>query len=307
MQAIRPRRTALAVPASSPRFIAKAATTTVDEIILDLEDGVAPGARPDARGNIVRALNDGNWGRRIRAVRVNDIRTQWFYRDVIAVVEGAGANVDAIVLPKTNRPEDVYMLDMLLTQIEMAMDLDQPIAIEAQIETAEGMANVEQIARASRRLQTLIFGPADFAASIGAPVLSIGAHDVGYPGHIWHAALSRIVVAAKAAGLEALDGPYGAYHDLDGLRTSALLARQLGCDGKWAIHPTQIEPLNDIFSPTDDELARARAIHERYTHATTSEGTGAVGLDGDLIDAASLRVAQRVLARARSAGRNVEG
>ena len=298
----RPRRTELAVPASNPRFLRKAATSAADAIILDLEDGVAPSARPEARANIVEALRDLDWGERLRTVRVNDVRTQWFYQDLVAVVEGAGSYVDAIVLPKVNRPEDVYMLDLLLGQIEMAREIDHRIGIEAQIETAEGMANVEQIARSSTRLETLIFGPGDFAASIGAPILSIGGHVADYPGHIWHAALSRIVVAAKAAGLEAIDGPFGAYQDLAGMEQSARLARLLGCDGKWAIHPSQIEPLNAIFAPTAEEVARAEEIVQRYGASLGDQRRGAMALRGDLIDAASLRMAERVLARARPAG-----
>ena len=301
--AARPRRTELSVPATNPRFIARAATTEADLVLLDLEDSVPPAARPEARANIVRALNEIDWGGRLRAVRVNDVRTQYFYQDVIAVVEGAGANLDAIILPKVNRPEDVYMLDMLVHQIEMGQGLPARIGIEAQIETAEGMASVEQIARASRRLETLIFGPGDFAASVGMPMLRIGEHGLDYPGHLWHAALSRIVVAAKAAGLEALDGPYGAYQDLEGLRAAAILARQLGCDGKWAIHPSQIGPINEIFSPTHEELARAQAIHERYQRSLAEGAQGAFALDGDLIDAASLRMAERLLARGRAAGK----
>lgn len=295
----RSRRTELSVPANNLRFIAKAAASAADEIILDLEDSIAPAMRPEARRIAAQALNDTDWGHRLRAVRVNDVRTQWFYQDLIAVVEAAGANIDAIILPKVNRPEDVYMLDMLLSQIEAAKGIQHPIAIEAQIETAEGMANVEQIARSSRRLATLIFGPGDYAASIGAPVLDIGAHTPDYPGHLWHAALSRIVVAAKAAGLEALDGPYGAYQDLDGLRTSAGLARMLGCDGKWAIHPAQIEPINAIFTPSEAELRRAQDIHDRYQAALTGQSAGAFSIGGELIDAASLRMAERTLARAR--------
>lgn len=294
-----PRRTELSVPANNLRFIAKAATSTADEIILDLEDSVAPAARPEARTIAAKALNETDWGTRLRAVRINDVRTQWFYQDLIAVVETAGANIDAIILPKVNRPEDVYMLDMLLTQIETATGLRRHIAIEAQIETAEGMANVEQIARASRRLATLIFGPGDYAASIGAPVLDIGAHNVDYPGHLWHAALSRIVVAAKAAGLEALDGPYGAYRDLEGLGTSARLARMLGCDGKWAIHPTQLDPINEIFTPSAEELHRAQEIYDRYQATLAGQGAGAFSIGGELIDAASLRMAERTLARGR--------
>ena len=298
----RPRRTELAVPASNARFLRKAATSAADAIILDLEDGVAPSARPEARANIVEALRDLDWGERLRTVRVNDVRTQWFYQDLVAVVEGAGRYVDAIVLPKVNRPEDVYMLDLLLGQIEMAQEIDHRIGIEVQIETAEGMANVEQIARSSTRLETLIFGPGDFAASIGAPILSIGGHVADYPGHIWHAALSRIVVAAKAAGLEAIDGPFGAYGDLAGMEQSARLARLLGCDGKWAIHPSQIEPLNAIFAPTDEEVARAEEIVQRYRASLGDQRRGAMALRGDLIDAASLRMAERVLARIRPPG-----
>lgn len=297
MPIARPRRTELAVPASNLRFLHKAATSAADAVILDLEDGVAPSARPEARANVVEALCSLDWGRRLRTVRVNDVRTQWFYQDLIAVVEGAGQHLDAIVLPKVNRPEDVYMLDLLLGQIEMAKGIGHRIGIEAQIETAEGMASVEQIARASTRLQTLIFGPGDYAASIGAPLLSIGGHVAEYPGHIWHAALSRIVVAAKAAGLEAIDGPFGAYQDLTGLEQSARLARLLGCDGKWAIHPTQLDPINAMFSPTADEVARAQEIIERYRASLDEQARGAISLQGDLIDAASLRMAERVLAR----------
>lgn len=305
LQHSRPRRAELSVPANNPRFIVKAATSEADEIILDLEDSVSPTARPEARTIVVKALNETDWGKRLRAVRVNDVRTQWFYRDVIAVVEGAGANIDAVVLPKVNRPEDVYMLDMLLMQIEMATGLQPRIAIEAQIETALGMANVEQIARASRRLETLIFGPGDYAASLGAPVLDIGGHNMDYPGHLWHAALSRIVVAAKAAGLEALDGPYGAYKDEQGLRTSARWARMLGCDGKWAIHPAQLAPINDIFTPSEEELRRAQDIYDRYQAALAGQDAGAFSIGGELIDAASLRMAERTLARRPSATNNL--
>jgi citrate lyase subunit beta / citryl-CoA lyase len=302
MTTVRPRRTELAVPASNQRFLHKAASSVADAVILDLEDGVAPSARPEARANVVEALNTLDWGRRLRTVRVNDVRTQWFYQDLIAVVEGAGRHLDAIVLPKVNRPEDVYMLDLLLGQIEMAKGIDHRIGIEAQIETAEGMAAVEQIARASTRLQTLIFGPGDYAASIGAPMLSIGGHVAEYPGHIWHAALSRIVVAAKAAGLEAIDGPFGAYKDMAGLEQSARLARLLGCDGKWAIHPSQLEPINAIFAPSAEELARAQEIVQQYQSSLAEQGRGAISLQGDLIDAASLRMAERVLARGQVAG-----
>lgn len=292
----RPRRTELATPASNPRFIAKAASSAADLVFLDLEDSVAPDARPQARQNIIDALTSHDWGDKLRAVRVNATSSPWFYDDLITVVEGAGRQLDVVILPKVNLPGDVYMLDMLLGQIEAKLGFTRPIAIEAQIETAQGMAHVEQIATASRRLEALIFGPGDYAASIGAPVLEIGGHVAEYPGHLWHAALSRIVVAAKAAGIDAIDGPFGAYQDIEGLRRSAQLARLLGCDGKWAIHPSQIAPINTIFAPTEAELTRARRIVERYRQATGGEGRGAVTLDGEMIDAASLRMAERVLA-----------
>ncbi|MDP9312942.1 MAG: CoA ester lyase [Chloroflexota bacterium] len=299
----KPRRTELAVPASNPRFVAKAAASAADLVFLDLEDGVAPDQRAAARQQIIAALHQHDWDTKLRGVRINATSTHWFYDDLITVVEGAGDFIDVIILPKVNLPGDVYMLDTLLTQIETKQGLRRPLMIEAQIETAQGMAHVEQIATASRRLAALIFGPGDFAASVGMPVLEIGAPVPDYPGHLWHAALSRMVVAAKAAGLEALDGPYGAYQDAAGLQRSAMLARALGCDGKWAIHPGQIEPINAVFTPTDVELARAQQIVQRYRAARDGEGRGAVALGGELIDAASLRMAERVLAKGRAAGR----
>lgn len=298
MSANWPRRSELAVPGSNPKFIAKAVTSAADLVFLDLEDSVAPDARPQARQNIIDALAGHDWGTTLRAVRINATSSPWFYDDLITVVEAAGAHIDVVILPKVNLPGDVYMLDMLLTQIETKQGFARRIAIEAQIETARGMAQVEQIATASPRLQALIFGPGDYAASIGAPVLEIGGHVAEYPGHLWHAALSRIVVAAKAAGLQAIDGPLGAYQDAEGLLRSARLARMLGCDGKWAIHPSQIEPINTIFGPSEAELERARRIVERYGQATGAELRGAIALDGELIDAASLRMAERVLATA---------
>ncbi len=303
MKHTQPRRTELAVPGSNPKFIAKAVTAAADLVFLDLEDSVVPDQRPEARRLIIKALNENNWGSKLRAVRINATTSQWFYDDLITVVEAAGHNLDVVILPKVNLPGDVYMLDLLLSQIELKQGFSRPIAIEAQIESAQGMAHVEQIATASRRLAALIFGPGDFAASIGAPLLTIGGNAAEYPGHIWHAALSRMVVAAKAAGLEAIDGPYGVYTDAEGLTTSATMARMLGCDGKWAIHPSQIEPINTIFSPTDAELARAQQIYDRYRQAVDGEARGAVALNGDLIDAASLKMAERVLAKGRAAGK----
>jgi len=300
----KPRRSELAVPGNNGRFIAKALASSADLVFLDLEDSVAPDVRPAARQTIIAALNEQDWGVKLHGLRINATTTPWFYDDLITVVEGAGQNLDVVILPKVNVPGDVYMLDMLLTQIEAKQGFTRPIQIEAQIESAVGMAHVEQIATASRRLTALNFGPGDYAASLGMPLLDIGGALPGYPGHLWHAALSRMIVAAKAAGLEAIDGPYGAYRDLHGLKTSAQLSRALGCDGKWAIHPDQLETINTTFTPTDAEQAHAQQIVERYTQAMSNTDQGAIGLEGALIDAASLRMAERVLAKARAAGKS---
>lgn len=292
------RRSELAVPGNNPRFIAKAAASAADLVFLDLEDAVPPAERAAARRCIVEGLRTHDWRGKLRAVRVNPTTSPAFYEDVISVVEGAGAYIDVIILPKVNQPGDVYMLDMLLRQIEGKLGLPQRITIEAQIETALGMRNVEQIATASPRLTALTFGPGDFAADLGVPLLAIGGELPEYPGHLWHAALSRLVVAARAAGLLVIDGPYGAYRDLAGLRRSAQVARALGCDGKWAIHPDQIAPINEVFTPTPAEVQRAQALIARYETALAAEARGAVTHDQEMIDAASLRMARRILARA---------
>lgn len=295
--AARPRRSELAVPAGNTRFVDKALASDADLVFLDLEDGVAPEARASARRAAVAALLREDWGSQLRAVRVNATSSPWYYEDLIGVVEAAGSRLDIVIVPKVEEPGDVYMTARLLEQIETRHGFGRPIAIEAQIETARGMLQVEAIAAAGRRLDALTFGPGDYAASIGAPVLAIGGEAAGYPGHLWHAALSRIVVAARAYGLQAIDGPYGAFRDPAGLTRSAGLARALGCDGKWAIHPSQLAPINAAFSPSAAELERAQAIVERYERATGVEARGAVALDGELIDAASLRMARRTLGR----------
>lgn len=293
------RRSELAVPGNNPRFIAKAAGSEADLVFLDLEDAVAPAERPAARRQIIQGLREHDWSGKLRAVRVNPVTSPSFYDDVITVVEGAGEHIDVIILPKVNVPGDVYMLDMLLQQIEGKLGMTPRITIEAQIETAQGMLNVESIATSSRRLTALNFGPGDYAASLGVPLLQIGGEVADYPGHIWHAALSRIVVAARAAGIEVIDGPYGAYKDAEGLRRSALLARALGCDGKWAIHPDQIAVINEVFSPSEAEVTQAQAIMERYRAALADESRGAVAHGHEMIDAASLRMAERILAKRR--------
>lgn len=302
-RAYRPRRSCLSVPGSSRRFIEKARGLPCDEVFLDLEDAVAPAAKAAARGNVTEALNAGGWGDKLRAVRVNDVRTPWAYRDVIEVVEGAAANLDAIVLPKVTGAADVSWLDLLLTQLEGA--LGQPagrIGIEAQIEDASGLAAVDTIAAASGRLEALVFGPADFMASLGMRSLEVGAPPAGYGGDAFHYPLMRILVAARGHGLMAIDGPYARVADLAGLARAAAAAAALGCDGKWVVHPGQIDTVNQAFTPTAAEYERAERILAAYEHHTQAEQRGAVMLDGEMIDEATRKLALAAATAGRAAG-----
>jgi len=295
---MRLRRTELAVPASSMKMMRSASRSTADEVFLDLEDSVSPGQKELARANVVQALKELDWTGKVVAVRINGLDTKLAYRDLIEVVEAAGQRLDAIMVPKVRCPEDVYFVDTLLTQIEEQVSIDKRIGIEAMIENAMGLGNVERIALASRRLETLVFGPADYAASVGVPNLSIGAHAMDYPGHVWHYAMSRVVAAAKAAGLQAVDGPFGSYTDLEGVRKSAQMARTLGYDGKWAVHPAQIDVINDVFTPSDELIRQAMAFVERYRGPEGTNGQGVVAMDGQMIDGASLRIVDDLLRRA---------
>jgi citrate lyase subunit beta/citryl-CoA lyase len=303
-RAFRPRRTTLAVPASSPRFLAKARELPADEVFLDLEDAVAPAEKDRSRAAVVAALREGGWGERIRAVRVNDVRTSWAYRDVVDVVEQAGSWIDAIVLPKVSGPLDVSWLDILLGQIERAAGLPEgQIGIEAQIEDAAGLAGVDAIAAASARLEALVFGPADFMASLGMQSLTVGAPPEQYRGgDAFHYAHLRILVAARANGLQAIDGPFAAIRDTDGLRASAASAAALGFDGKWVLHPGQVDVVNAAFSPSQAAYDRAELIIEAYEYYTTVQRRGAAMLDGEMIDEASRKLALVAAARGRAAG-----
>jgi citrate lyase subunit beta/citryl-CoA lyase len=299
-----PRRTCLTVPGSSERFLAKARNLAADEVILDLEDAVAPAAKDQAR-TLVAAAIEGGWpGQRVLALRVNGVAGPWAYRDVIEVVERAGRWLDAIVLPKVSGPEHVTWLDLLLSQVEAAAGLPPGrIAIEAQIEDAAGLAAADQIASCSSRLAALVFGPADFMASVGMRSLSIGAQPAGYAGgDAFHYPLMRILVAARAAGLQAIDGPYAAISDLDGLRTAASSTAALGFDGKWVLHPDQIEPVNAAFTPGQDEYERAERLLEAYASAASDLARGAVRHGGEMIDEASRKLALVAVARGRAAG-----
>ena len=302
-EAGRPRRSCLTVPGSSARFLAKATGLAADEVILDLEDSVAPGAKDGARELVASAVAGGDWTGRVLAVRVNDATSQWAHRDVIAVAERSGGRLDAIVLPKVSAPAHVVWLDLLLGQVEQASGLQRgAIAIEAQIEDAAGLAAVDAIAAASPRLAALIFGPGDFMASLGMWSLRIGGRPEGYAGgDALYYPLMRILVAARAAGLQAIDGPYAAIEDTQGLAAVASSAAALGFDGKWVVHPDQIEPVNAAFTPSQQQYDQAERVLEAYADATGGQ-RGAVILDGEMIDEASRKLALATAARGRAAG-----
>src|SRR3954452_3227830 len=298
----RSRRSCHAVPGSNERFIAKAVSLEADEVFLDLEDAVAPGEKAGARERVVAALGSMRFGAKTVVVRVNGTDTPHYYKDLIAVVEQAGSRLDAIMLPKVRTPGDVEMTDKLLTQIELANDLEPGrIGIEAQIEDATGLLACEAIARASARMETLVFGPGDYSAAVGIPVTTIGAAPAGYPGDHLNYVYSRLVVAARAAGIQAIDGPYAAFDDDDGLRERAGLARALGMDGKWTIHPRQIATVNDVFTPSREQWERAEALLAASA-AARDEGRGAAMFDGEMIDEANRKMADRIAQAGRAAG-----
>jgi citrate lyase subunit beta/citryl-CoA lyase len=302
----RPRRSNLAVPASNPRFLDKARDLDSDQVFLDLEDACAPLAKPSARKNIVAALNEGGWKDRIRAVRVNDVTTQWAYRDVIEIVEGAGPNLDAIVLPKVCNAAQVQWLDILLTQIETTMGFEVGrIGIEAQIENAAGLIALNEIAQASGRVETLIFGPADFMASINMRSLVVGEQPSGYDvGDAYHHILMSILIAARANDKQAIDGPYLQIRDLDGFRRVAGRSAALGFDGKWVLHPDQIALANEIYSPSQEEYDHSELILDAYDYYTSAAGgtRGAAMLGDEMIDEASRKMALVVATKGRAAG-----
>src|SRR4051794_3870636 len=298
----RSRRSCHAVPGSNERFIAKAVSLEADEVFLDLEDAVAPGEKDGARERVIGALQSLDFGSKTVVVRVNGTDTPHYYKDLIAVVEQAGSRLDAIMLPKVRTPGDVEMTDKLLTQIELANELEPGrIGIEAQIEDATGLLACEAIARASARMETLIFGPGDYSAAVGIPITTIGAAVPGYPGDHLNYVYSRLVVAARAAGIQAIDGPYARVGDDEGLRERSALARALGMDGKWTIHPGQIALVNEVFSPARDQWERAEAMLSAYD-AAHRDGHGAAVFEGEMIDEANRKMAERIAQAGRAAG-----
>ena len=306
-------RSELAVPGSAPGMFEKAATSKADVVFLDLEDAVAPDDKEQARKNIIQALNDINWGKKTMTLRINGLDTHYCYRDVVDVVE-ACPRLDTILIPKVGVPQDVYAIDMLVTQIEQYKKREKKLGFELLIETALGMANVEAIAQSSKRLEAMSFGVADYAASTRARTTVIGGvnHDYGvltdkdssgnreyYWADQWHAAQTRMMVACRAYGLRPIDGPFGDFNDPEGYKAAAKRAAVLGYEGKWAIHPSQIELANEVFTPSEAEVTKARRILEAMAQAA-KEGKGAVSLDGRLIDIASIRMAEALIEKANS-------
>ncbi len=302
------RRTVLAVPGSSDRFIAKARGLGVDAVFLDLEDAVAPPVKVESRARIVEALNAGGFTAPLVTVRVNGWESPWTYGDVIEVVTGAGAAIDALVLPKAQSAAQVHALDLLLTQVEHTAGLPVGrIGLEVQIEDAIGLLHVNEIAAASPRLQSLVFGPGDFMASLGMGGLNVGAQPAGYPADAFHHVLMSILVAARAHGLQAIDGPFVAIRDLEGFRRSAELSAALGYDGKWVLHPGQVEIGNAVFSPRPADFERALRIQDAYARATAVAGgaVGAIVVDDEMVDEAGVKLAAAIVARGRAAGMEV--
>ncbi len=299
MKEARARRSELATPASSEHMCEVAARAGADLVFLDLEDACAPSAKESARITAVSALTGLNWGRTLRAVRINGLDTPWCHDDVVEIVSGARDALDVIIVPKVRSARDVWWVDVLLTQLEAKLGLQRPIALEALIEEAEGLVNLTEISRATPRLEALIFGAGDLSASLRSRVDGNFEPAGHYPGDFWHTVRVQVLAAARAAGIDAIDAPYPGYEDLDGYRRTATHASLLGFDGKWAIHPHQVPVANEVFTPTAAEMAEAHAIIADYRNAEAS-GVGAIGRDGRLVDAALMRHAENVLRRAPS-------
>ena len=284
-------------------MLAKATTLPADQVFIDLEDAVAPDLKTDdTRRQVVAALHADGWHARTRVVRVNAVGTPWCLDDLLTVVAGAGDVLDCVMVPKVESAAQVEFVSQVLAHLEQKHGLGRRLGIEVQIESPRGLIEIEHIAVASPRVETLIFGPGDYAAAVGVPQLTVGAVEPGYPGDQWHYVLSRIVTTAHAFGLQAIDGPYAAIRDLDGYREVARRSRLLGFDGKWALHPDQITVCNEVYTPSREEFDRAVRILDSYARATEVDGLGAVMFEGEMIDEASRKMAGSVAERGRVAG-----
>ncbi len=297
----RARRSQLSVPGSSEKMLAKAAASAADHVFLDLEDAVAPSAKVEARDKVVTALNSLDWGRKVRCVRVNDVSTEWCHDDIITVVTGARDNLDTVMLTKPYTAADVIFLDRMLGQLEKKLALTKRIGIEVLIEEVQALQNVEEIAKCSDRMECLIFGMGDYSASQGINTDEIGSGNAAYPGDIFHFARFRIAMAARAVGIDAVDGPFANFSDTETYVTEAKRARSLGFVGKWAIHPSQIEPALAIFSPSAAEIAQARKLEAAY-RAALDAGQGAIQVDGVMVDVVVLRMVKNTLDQANLYG-----
>ncbi len=297
-------RSVLLAPASNWGMIQKTAATRADAVCIDLEDAVAPDEKEASRVNVVRAYRELDFGNKLRMFRMNGLDTHFAYRDLVEIVEAAGDRIDLIVIPKVNRPEDVYVVETLLGQIESYKRFSRPIGIEALIETALGCVNIREIAACSERLEGFVYGPGDYAASVRMPMESIGELDENdriYPGHRWHHVMHAIVSAAKAYGKRAIDGPFAGIKNTEGLVQACKIGRAMGFDGKWCIHPSQIETVNQTFVPSEKEIDWARMVLDEY-EAALREGRGAISVRGKMIDVASLRMCRAIVERAKLAG-----
>jgi len=299
---MKPRRSILSVPGHVEKMHLKASQSAADVVMLDLEDSVPVDQKEAARAQVIRSLGGHDWGKKVVAVRINGLDTPYAYQDLLTVLEDAGDRVDAVVVPKVNTAGDIHFVDRMMTGIEMARGRSRPTAIEASIETAQGLQNVREIAAASERLVSLVFGIADYSASVGARLVSISGHgekeEMIYPGHRWHFALSRIIMTAKANGLMAIDAPYGNFKDPEGLERSAVMACAIGCNGKWAIHPGQIEHINRVFTPSLEDIQLAVKVLDAFADAS-SHGRGAVAVEGRMVDRATVRLADQLCEQAK--------
>ena len=300
-----PRRSILSVPGHRAKMHAKALATKADNILLDLEDSVPLEMKVAARRQVIQTLQDAGEAAPRLSFRINALDTPFGYRDLLEVVEAAGDRLATVVIPKVNDPADIHFAQRLLDGIELSMDRPLPIGIEASIETARGLERVRKIARAGRRVRSLVFGIADYSASVGARLVSLSGHgereEAIYPGHRWHFAMSRIVMTAKAHALQAIDAPYGYFKDAAGLERSAQIACALGCDGKWAIHPDQIDTINRVFTPSAEDIERAGRILAAAEEARAG-GRGAVAVEGRMVDQATVGLARRLWEQARALG-----
>ena len=297
-------RSVLLAPASNWGMIQKTAASRADAVCIDLEDAVAPDEKEASRANVIRAYRELDFGDKLKMYRMNGLDTHFAYRDIIEIVETAGDRIDLIVVPKVNRPEDIYVVETLLGQIESYRKYSRPIGIEALIETALGCVNIREIAACSERLEGFVYGPGDYAASVRMPMESIGELDENdqlYPGHRWHHVMHSIVSAARAYNKRAIDGPFAGIKNAEGLLHSCKIGRAMGFDGKWCIHPGQIETVNQTFVPSDKDIAWARTVLDEY-EAALREGRGAISVKGKMIDVASLRMCRTIVERARLAG-----